>query len=155
MTQTTIKMTMTPIGSVQREGTHTYIEVGKEYKSALRHLDHFSHVNVFWWAQQLDTPEARQVLVTPLPYAPEVESGVFATRSPQRPNPIMITSCKILGLDENSGKLTIENIDAFDDTPVVDLKAYFPVTDRVRDAHIPEWLQGWPEWLPEGGIGLQ
>ena len=36
-----------------------------------------------------------------------------------------------------------------------DLKAYFPVCDRVKESHIPEWLSDWPEWMPETGIGLE
>jgi len=49
----------------------------------------------------------------------------------------------------------LRNIDALDGSPVLDLKAYFPVVDRVQDAHIPGYLTGWPEWLPESGIGLE
>ena len=46
------------------------------------------------------------------------------------------------------------DIDAYDGTPIVDLKAYFPVCERVKEAHIPEWLADWPEWMPEEGLGL-
>ena len=42
-----------------------------------------------------------------------------------------------------------------DGTRIVDLKAYFPVCDRVQEAKIPQWLAGWPEWMPENGIGLE
>jgi len=48
----------------------------------------------------------------------------------------------------------VQNIDALDGTPVIDLKAYFPVSDRVKDARLPDWLVGWPEWFPEEGLGL-
>jgi len=48
----------------------------------------------------------------------------------------------------------VSDIDAYDGTPIVDLKAYFPVCDRVKEATIPEWLSNWPEWMPEQGIGL-
>jgi tRNA (Thr-GGU) A37 N-methylase len=65
-----------------------------------------------------------------------------------------MTTCKILKIDEAKGTITVGDIDAFDGTPIVDLKAYFPVCDRVKNAEIPEWLSDWPEWMPEKGIGL-
>jgi tRNA (Thr-GGU) A37 N-methylase len=48
----------------------------------------------------------------------------------------------------------VADIDAYDGTPVIDLKAYFPVCDRVKEARIPAWLVDWPEWMPEEGLGL-
>jgi len=79
---------------------------------------------------------------------------VFATRAEYRPNPIAMTTCKILNVDEIMGIVKVADIDAYDDTPIVDLKAYFPVCDRVKRTRIPEWLSDWPEWMPEEGIGL-
>jgi len=70
-----------------------------------------------------------------------------------RPNPIAMTTCKILKIDETNGIVHIADIDAYNGTPIVDLKAYFQVCDRVKDARIPEWLSDWPEWMPEDGIG--
>jgi tRNA (Thr-GGU) A37 N-methylase len=46
-------------------------------------------------------------------------------------------------------------MDAFDGTPVLDLKGYFPVCDRVKDVRIPEWTEGWGEWMPDEGLGLE
>jgi tRNA (Thr-GGU) A37 N-methylase len=66
-----------------------------------------------------------------------------------------MTTCKLLGMDEGQGVLQVADIDAVDGTRIVDLKAYFPVCDRVREAYIPEWLSDWPEWMPEDGIGLE
>ena len=51
--------------------------------------------------------------------------------------------------------MRVAQIDAFDGTEVLDLKAYFPVCDRVRDAHIPEWLNWGIDWLPDEGLGLE
>ena len=59
-----------------------------------------------------------------------------------------------VGGDEASGLVKVVNIDALDGTPIIDIKGYFPVSDRVREASIPEWLVGWPEWFPEEGLGL-
>jgi len=155
-----------PIGHVRRDGAEIRLEVGEPFRPALKQLDHFSHVMVFWWADRFDNAEYRSILKkadvcvrgmlqTKPPYAEEHLTGVFATRAPYRPNPIAMTTCKLLGVDEERGVVRIADIDAFDGTRVVDLKAYFPVCDRVKEAHIPEWLSGWPEWMPEDGIGLE
>jgi tRNA (Thr-GGU) A37 N-methylase len=66
-----------------------------------------------------------------------------------------MTTCKLLEVDEGSGVLKVADIDAFDGSQIVDLKAYFPVCDRVQEAHIPQWLSDWPEWMPDDGVGLE
>ena len=81
-------------------------------------------------------------------------TGIFACRSEYRPNPIAITTCEILDVNKAKGIVNIKNIDAYDGTEIIDLKAYFPVCDRVKNAKIPDWLSFWPEWMPDEGIGL-
>jgi tRNA-Thr(GGU) m(6)t(6)A37 methyltransferase TsaA len=144
-----------PIGAVPRMDEGIYLEIGEPFRPGLRQLDHFSHVMVMWWANQFDDPEWRQNLQCRPPYAEEHVTGVFATRAPYRPNPIALTTCKLLAVDEGRGLVQVADIDAFDQTPIVDLKAYFPVCDRVVEAHIPSWLSDWPEWMPEEGTGLE
>ena len=146
---------LNPIGTIRRNGEQIQIEIREPYRPALKQLDRFSHVMVFWWAERFDTAEYRQMLQTEPPYAQGHVHGVFATRAPYRPNPIAMTTCNLLAMDEEAGTLQVADIDAFDGTQVVDLKAYYPVTDRVRECHIPEWLADWPEWMPETGIGLE
>ncbi len=143
---------VTPVGKIQRQNDRIFVQIDDSYRPALKGLDTFSHVIVHWWAERFDQPDIRQTLVTPLPYAANREAGVFASRSPVRPNLIMTTVCKILKVSDSA--VEIANIDAFDGTPVLDLKPYFPVVDRVQDAHISADLVGWPEWMPETGIGL-
>lgn len=143
-----------PIGQVRRTGGVLFLEIYEPFRPALKELGQFSHVVVQWWAHQLDTQEYRSLLQVNPPYAEDMLMGVFATRSPHRPNPIAITTCKILEVDEEQGIVQVANIDAFDGTSILDLKAYFPVTGRVKDATIPARFQGWPEWMPDEGIGL-
>lgn len=143
------------IGFVKRDKDGIFVQINESYRPALKQLDSFSHVIVVWWADKFDNDKNRSILQCAPPYAKDKVTGVFASRSPQRPNPVSITTCKILDVNQEKGLIKIENIDAFDETPVIDLKAYFPVTDRVRESKIPEWLSGWPEWFPDGGIGLE
>ena len=145
---------MFPIGYIRRNEKNINLEITEPFKPALKQLDHFSHVTVFWWAHQHDNDKSRSTLQCEPPYAQGKITGVFACRAEYRPNPIAMTTCKILKVDEDKGIVTVADIDAYDDTPIIDLKAYFPVCDRVRTARIPEWLADWPEWMPEEGIGL-
>lgn len=144
-----------PLGVVARDHESVTLHIEPAFRPALRELGTFSHVMVFWWADRFDTPEFRTMMQCDPPYAPGHTSGMFATRSPIRPNPLMMTTCRLLAVDEENGLVTVADLDAVDGTPIVDIKAYFPVCDRVKDASIPAWLAGWPEWMPENGIGLE
>jgi tRNA-Thr(GGU) m(6)t(6)A37 methyltransferase TsaA len=143
-----------PVGRVRRENGNTFLDLEKPFRPGLAQLEHFSYVIALWWVTGHDNSESRSIVQCKPPYAPEHLTGVFACRSEYRPNPIAITTCKILGVDHERGRVQIAAIDAFDDTPLLDLKGYFPVCDRVREAHIPAWLEGWPEWMPDEGLGL-
>lgn len=149
------EFTLYPIGRVHRSDDEVVLEIDAPFRPALKDLEQFSHVMVLWWADQFDNGEDRAKLFIHPPYASDRAMGVFATRSPFRPNPIAMTTCPIVTIDANEGRVTITGIDAVDDTPIVDLKAYFPICDRVRDARMPSWLEGWPEWMPEVGTRLQ
>ncbi len=143
-----------PIGYIRQSDSSSSLEILEQFKPALKQLDHFSHLIVLWWADKHDNEKSRSILHTEPTYAKGRVTGVFATRSEYRPNPIAVTTCKILGVNEEEGLIDVVNIDAFDGTPILDLKAYFPVCDRVKDARIPGWLTDWPDWLPEGGLGI-
>jgi tRNA-Thr(GGU) m(6)t(6)A37 methyltransferase TsaA len=147
------EMTVTAIGTVFRENDMVRILIDEKYHAALKQLNHFSHVIVMWTPDKIDEDYRHNLTCRP-PYAPNHETGVFASRAEYRPNPIAITVCPIVSLDEENGVLVVKSIDAYDGSPVLDLKAYFPVLDRVKDPQLPEWLDGWPEWLPDDGIGI-
>jgi tRNA-Thr(GGU) m(6)t(6)A37 methyltransferase TsaA len=148
------ELSLRPIGTVRRRGEEVWLDVEEVYRPALRELDRFSHVIALWWASGHDDDTSRSTLQTELPYAPGVRAGVFACRSEYRPNPIALTVCGIVEVDEASGRVRVGDIDAFDGSPLLDIKPYIGVVDRVADITVPEWFAGWPEWLPEEGIGL-
>ena len=152
-----------PIGHVRVEGddpqtAEFFVDIKEQYRSALKQLDQFSHLQVFWWAHENDSDEIRNQekwVFTP-PYGEDApETGLFASRGEYRPNPIALSTCAIMEVDEKKGIVKLGGIDAFNGTPVVDLKAYFPLCDRVRDCHIAPWLKDWPEWLEDGIVWWQ
>lgn len=141
-----------PIGKVNISERGMFIELESKYIPALQGLDGFSHLNVIWWFSKFDNEEARSVLKTPQPYkkAPEV-MGIFATRSPVRPNPIALTTVQVIAVDYEMGTIEIAYIDADDGTPILDIKPYTPSLDRVETPGVPEWCNHWPASLEQSG----
>lgn len=140
---------VSPIGYVRGSGYELYVEVLEKFRPALYQLAHFSHAIVVWWADQHDNPEDRALLQTTPPYGGGVLTGIFATRAEYRPNPVLLTTTPILDVDVEQGIVRVGYLDAYPGTPVLDLKAYFPVSDRPRQVHYPEWLAHWPQYQPE------
>lgn len=131
--------TMEPIGWVRTNDASAWIELDGRFEGALKGLDGFSHVWVFWWFDRNDTPNNRRVLqVHPRGDVRNPLTGVFATRAPVRPNLIALTLCQLASVSGN--RIEVVGIDAFDGTPVVDLKPYIPALDRPDSVRIPEWL---------------
>jgi tRNA-Thr(GGU) m(6)t(6)A37 methyltransferase TsaA len=143
-----------PIGYVRQGNGEVTIKLMKSFAPGLKHLDLYSHVMVIWWADKHDNQKSRTIMQTELPYAPGTTAGVFAFRAEYRPNPIALTVCKVLAVDEEQGTVGLAKIDAFDGSPVLDLKGYIPVCDRVQNVRVPNWYDGWPEWMPDEGLGL-
>ena len=135
-----------PVGIIRSNEEGTFIEIQKEYFQALTALEGFSHVNVIWWFSGFDNDEARAVLTAEQPYkkAPDV-MGVFATRSPIRPNPLALTASEVIGIDYENGIVQIAYTDANDGSPVLDIKPYTPSLDRVEEPGVPDWCGHWPK----------
>lgn len=131
---------VSPIGSVTKADGKTTIVLEKRYEPGLLGLEGFSHVYVYWWFDRNDTPEKRAILqVHPRGNMAHPLTGVFATRSPVRPNLIGMTLCKIVSVKDNM--IEIDGIDAFTDTPVLDIKPHVPRIDCAPDATTPWWLK--------------
>jgi tRNA-Thr(GGU) m(6)t(6)A37 methyltransferase TsaA len=141
---------VTPVGTISVGKDGVFIKLKPEYCPALQSLDGFSHLNVIWWFSNYDTQEMRSTLEMPQPYrtAPAV-MGIFATRSPVRPNPLALTAVQVLDIDYENGVIRIAYIDADDGTPILDIKPYTPSLDRVDAPTVPEWCEHWPKSLEQ------
>jgi tRNA-Thr(GGU) m(6)t(6)A37 methyltransferase TsaA len=112
------------IGKVVKQDGKSYIILDEQYQAGLKGLETHSYVTVVYWFDKNDTADKRSILeVHPRGNKKNPLTGVFATHSPFRPNLIGITKCDIIGIENNI--IEIKEIDAFDGSPVLDLKGDF------------------------------
>ncbi len=112
----------TPIQSAVANGANGVIELYPEFVPGLRDVAEFERL---WLIYLLDRAAPPQL--TARPYLDTEERGVFATRSPARPNHIGFSAVRLLGVDEN--RLHISDVDMLDGTPLLDIKPYVPDFD--------------------------
>ncbi|MGY5875563.1 MAG: tRNA (N6-threonylcarbamoyladenosine(37)-N6)-methyltransferase TrmO [Candidatus Thorarchaeota archaeon] len=136
-----MKMRVTTIGQIMKNDDMIAIEIDPKYWDGALQLDKFSHIIVLWWIAGRDNPQDRTNLKDYPPQSDAEMSGVFASRSPARPTPIGHSIVAITGIDKEQHRIMIDQIDAFDGTPVVDIKPYMPSSDRVDDASVPSWFK--------------
>lgn len=141
-----------PIGKILWDDDGMRIVLDKIYIPSLVGLNGFSHLQVLWWFSECDNEKDRQNLTVQTPYkhAPE-RLGTFATRSPMRPNPIALDCVQITYMDHETGVIGLTYIEAFDGTPVLDIKPYTPSLDRVENPAVPAWCTHWPKCYEASG----
>jgi tRNA-Thr(GGU) m(6)t(6)A37 methyltransferase TsaA len=128
-----------PVGVIRKEEDSVRIEIDEAYRDAFLGLDGFSHITVCYWFHENDTPEKRKTLqVHPRRNKQNPLTGVFATHSPLRPNLIGLTICKILSIKDTT--IFIEDIDARDGSPVIDIKCFIPSSELGSDIKLPDWV---------------
>jgi tRNA (adenine37-N6)-methyltransferase len=112
---------VSPVGWIRKAAGRTFIEIDRRYQPALMGVENLTSIWVLYWFDRNDSPEKRSILqVHPRGDPERPLRGVFATRSPFRPNLIALSSVKVLSVRDNV--IEIDDIDAFADTPVLDLK---------------------------------
>jgi len=115
----------TPIQSVCAQGSPGRVEVFPEYEEALDDIEGFSHLHLIYWLHRAGEATnavsgARRLKV--VPFLDDVPRGIFATRSPVRPNPIGLSVVRLV--ERRGRKLVVEDVDVLDGTPLLDIKPY-------------------------------
>ena len=140
-----MEILLQPIGQVSNpinekmnhgwENVESKITILPDLTESLEGIEEFSHITVLFWMHQNtgDVP----VKVHPQRRSDMPLVGVFATRSPHRPNSIGLTTVKLLKRDDNV--LHVIGLDAINGSPVLDIKPYLPF-DPVAQAGFPEWI---------------
>ena len=114
------------------------IIIDEEYVECLDGIEDFSHLMILFWTHE--TPEnARKVKkVNPAGMKNIPKKGIFATRSPVRPNPIGIISVKLI--ERKGNTLIVEGLDAINDSPIIDIKPHLPSYDSPLNVKIADWM---------------
>jgi len=143
----TEKIVLTPIGFVKTDAVGEEVRdrsrtskiiVKSEFVEALDGISSYSHLFVLFWLNQIKDDERKTLKVYPRGKKDLPLSGVFAIRTMFRPNPIGLTIVEIV--DVHTNVLTIRGLDAYNGTPVVDIKPYDP-WDVVENPKVPSWWQ--------------
>ncbi|NYB75025.1 tRNA (N6-threonylcarbamoyladenosine(37)-N6)-methyltransferase TrmO [Sedimentibacter hydroxybenzoicus DSM 7310] len=117
-------------GDAPRQGKlsnqESTIEIFPEYIDGLDGIEELSHIVVLYWGDR-----ANRETLKSTPPGSKTEKGVFTIRSPHRPNPIALCVCKIISVKENI--ITVTGLDAFDNSPVLDIKVFVPKIDTDKD----------------------
>ncbi len=116
------------------------IHVFEDSAARLKGIEAFSHILVLYWPHLID-PEKRQLeQVHPMGRKEIEKQGIFATCSPARPNPILVSA---VALEERRGNtLLVRGLEAVDNSPVIDIKPYSPHYLVVDNLKIPDWMAG-------------
>lgn len=121
-------MPIQPRGGSESEGT---VHIHKAYLEGLKDLEGFSHVYLIYFFHK-----AQRTSLTVTPFLDKTERGVFATRSPLRPNHIGISIVQLIAID--GAILSIKGVDMLDETPLLDIKPYIKHFDSVEES-----ISGW------------
>lgn len=131
----------TPIQSAAAKGVEGTVEIFEAYSEGLKDLDGFSHIILLYYFHQVGESKLKVK-----PFMDDKPHGVFSTRAPNRPNPIGMSTVRLLKIEGNI--LHVEGLDMIDGTPLLDLKPYVPGIDD-READKIGWLQDNIERLPD------
>ena len=127
----------TAIGDEVRDKTRTsQIVIRNDLIEAFNGIDGFSHLFVLFLLHEIPERNKRILKVHPRGRKDMPLLGVFATRTMFRPNPIGLTLVKLVKVEANV--LTVSGLDAFEGTPILDIKPFDP-WDNVKTAKVPEW----------------
>lgn len=123
----------TPIQPSGARGINGTVEILPDYAEGLKDLEGFSHI-ILIYHFHLSKKSSLKVK----PYLDDEEHGVFAMRAPSRPNPIGISTVRLLKIEGTT--LHIQDVDIVDGTPLLDIKPYVPEFDR-REVQKKGWLE--------------
>jgi tRNA-Thr(GGU) m(6)t(6)A37 methyltransferase TsaA len=131
------------IGTVKEVGEFSTIVVHPKFCSGLMGIEEYSHLIILFWIHLRDNNKHRSTLqVTPPRHEGAPLTGVFACRSPSRPNPIGLTVVELVEVKEC--KIKVRGLDALKGSPIVDIKPYSARAESRPDAHGPVWSKQGP-----------
>src|ERR1035437_8796870 len=114
------------------------IILNKDLENGLIGLSSFSHIIVVYHLNEAEYIKEKNLIRRPQGREDMPMIGIFAQRAKDRPNPIGITAVKLLCITDNI--ITVEGLDAINNTPVLDIKPYYPKYDLKNEVIVPNWV---------------
>jgi tRNA (adenine37-N6)-methyltransferase len=110
-----------------------------ELTDVLLGIEEFSHIVVLYWAHLVPPRRRSLQQVHPMGRKDLPLKGIFATRSPSRPNPVLVSTVRLLAREGNV--LRVLGLEALDGSPIVDIKPFVPDFDGAESPTVPSWVQ--------------
>jgi tRNA-Thr(GGU) m(6)t(6)A37 methyltransferase TsaA len=149
MNKNTYNIRIQPIGLVRNEFESeipqgyedrlSEIIINEELSEGLHKLEENSHIVVVFWMHKIEEKDRNIMKMHPKGREDLPLLGVFATRSPRRPNPMGIRAVRLVEIEDNI--LKVKGLDAINGTPILDIKPYSSKHDLVADAKTPWWVK--------------
>lgn len=141
------------IGEYKLLENKTFIQLNKDVLNKLKkNIDLYEipkkgdYIRVLWWFDRFDKASFRKNRTCNPPYNNAPRTGVFASRSPVRPNPVGSTVVLVENVNLENGIIEILGFDGFVDTKIFQIMFYQPFTDRVDEAQLPNWVSHWTNY---------
>lgn len=141
------------IGEYKVQGHSSYIQIESGsteepdmQASIYDKISEGDHLRILWWFHRFDKDSFRKNRMCNPPYNKAPRSGIFATRSPVRPNPIASTVVRVTGVNKEKQRLDILGFDGFPGSKILQIMHYDPVSECVEDALLPEWVSHWTRY---------
>ncbi|MFH2092109.1 MAG: tRNA (N6-threonylcarbamoyladenosine(37)-N6)-methyltransferase TrmO [Pseudomonadota bacterium] len=119
--------------------TLSEIQVFEKWEPLLNGIEAFSHVLVLYWPHLIDPEKRKLEQVHPMGRTQIPLQGIFATCSPARPNPILVSALTLVRREKN--KLIVQGFEAVDQSPVIDIKPYSIHYMQKENLRFPEWME--------------
>ena len=146
------KDSLTRLGTIRKQQGSCFLEIPENFETWSDALRGFSHIRVIWWFHKFEKECFRNALECDPPYENAPKTGVFASRSPVRPNPIAMTTARIINIDKRTNRIQVSLLDCYDSTPLLGICPYLPERDFIPRYRLPQWLEHWPQWLDDRGF---
>ncbi|GAB6143555.1 tRNA (N6-threonylcarbamoyladenosine(37)-N6)-methyltransferase TrmO [Desulfocicer niacini] len=122
----------------ETQNTVSTLKLLPQFEELLDGIEDFSHIVVIYWPHRL-APEEREIKkVHPMGRKDFPLKGIFATRSPARPNPLLISTVRLLEKKEN--QLRVQGLEALNGSPIMDIKPLTRHFDDSEGHHFPDWI---------------
>lgn len=128
------------VGTYKMCGNKPVLELSSEDLVGIEAGD---YLRVYWYFHRFDKDQFRKNRMCRPPYNNAPKTGIFASRSPVRPNPLGVTNVEVGSVDRDNGLVEVLGFDGFDGTQIFQVDRYQPSVERFEGVSLPEWVKHW------------